>query len=61
MSKISVLKETERKVKAQEMVNVKAKERVKVITEQIRLIRTNPIKHVNSVRSITKVCNRARN
>ena len=42
--------------KAQE--KAKAKGKVKVITEQIRLIRIKP---VNSVRRFTKVGNRARN
>ena len=60
MSKISE-KPKPRKVKAQERVKAKAKEKVKVITKQIRLIRTTTIKPVNSVGSITKVDNLARN
>ena len=49
----------EKEVKAQE--KAKAKEKVKVITKQISLIRTKTIQPVNSVGSITKVGNRARN
>ena len=56
VSKISE-KPTPRNVKAQE--KAKAKEKVKVITKQIRLLRI--IKPVNSVGSVTKVGNRARN
>ena len=47
-------KETERKAKVQEKVKAKAKERVKMITEQIRPIRIKLIKPVNNVVSITK-------
>ena len=60
MSKISVPKETNRKAKAHEKANAKAKERVKVIAEQIRLIGVKPIRSVNCVKSITNTSNRAR-
>ena len=60
MSKISVLIKTERKVKVQERVNAKAKEKVKMVTEQIRLVGVKPIKSVNYVESITNTGNRAR-
>ena len=60
MSKISEMPEP-RKVKAQERAKAKAMEKVKAITKQIRLIRTTLIKSVNSVESIPKVGNRARN
>ena len=49
-----------RKVKAQEKVSANAKERVKVIAEQIRLIGVKPIKSANYVESVTNTGNRAR-
>ena len=59
VSKISEKPEP-RKVKAQERVKAKAIEKVKVITKQIRLIRTTLITSVNSVGRIAKVGNRAK-
>ena len=52
---------TKREVKAQEKEETKAKEKVKMIAEQIRLIRMNLVKPVNSVISIINRGNRARN
>ena len=50
-----------KEVKAQEKEETKAKEKVKMIAEQIRLIRMNLVKPVNSVVSIINRGNRARN
>ena len=50
----------QKKVKAQEKEETKAKEKVKMIAEQIRLIRMNLVKPVNSVVSIINRGNRAR-
>jgi hypothetical protein len=47
-------------VKAQEKEETKAKEKVKMIAEQIRLIRMILVKPVNSVESIINRGNRAR-
>ena len=51
---------TKRMVKAQEKEMAKAKEKVKMIAEQIRLIRKILVKSVNSVISIINRGNRAR-
>ena len=51
---------TKRMVKAQEKEKTKAKEKVKMIAEQIRLIRKILVKSVNSVVSIINRGNRAR-
>ena len=58
MSKISEKQPKPERVKAQEKAKAKAKEKVKVTTKQIRQTIVMP---VNSVGSIIKVVNRARN